>query len=362
MRFKYREVICIFLVAAFIILGGLLIGAQLYRYFLPKSASVESAVYDNLFHFTASIAGMIFLLVEGILIYTIVRFRRKPGDLSDGPAIHGNTSLETVWTIIPAIIVTILAFYSYDVLKIVELPYDRVSSWFCGPLTPAKALAEPVSGGDLVVDVIGYQYYWEFKYPQYGNATSTEMHAPVDEFVLLRLTANDVIHSFWLPEFRLKKDALPGYVNEARFRAKTLGTYPIVCAELCGLGHSQMRAVLVVESREDFEKWARGLASKTIDTADPMAGGRQLFVQLGCGSCHTLSDAGGNGVLGPVLDGLGARAGSRMAGLSAEEYVRQSILMPKSFIVDGFLDAMPSYADRITELELGMLAQYLLAQ
>lgn len=362
MNFKYRQVICIFLVAAFIVLGGLLIGSQMYRYFLPKSASLESSVYDNLFHFTASIAGMVFLLVEGALVLILIRFRRKPGDLSDGPAIHGNTSLETVWTIIPAVIVTVLAFYSYDVLKIVEVPYDRISSWFCGPLTPAQALAEPISGGDLVVDVIGYQYYWEFKYPQYGNATSTELHAPVDEYVLLRLTSTDVIHSFWVPEFRLKKDAPPGYINEARFKATTEGTYPVICAELCGLGHSQMRASLVVESRQNFEEWANGLAAATVETSDPMVAGRQLFVKLGCGSCHTLSDAGGNGVLGPVLDGLGARVGSRVADLPADEYVRQSILAPKSFIVEGYLDAMPSFADRVTEAELNVLAQYLLSQ
>jgi len=361
-NFKYREVLCIVLIAAFIILGGLLIGMQMYRHFLPQAASWESVAYDNLFRFTVSIAAMIFLLVQGMLIFIIVRFRRRPDDVGDGPPIHGNTTLEAVWTIIPAVIVTVLAFYSYDVLKIVELPYDRLSSWFCGPLTPAQVLAEPISGGDVVVDVIGYQFYWEFRYPQYGNATSTEMHVPVDEFVLLRLTSNEVIHSFWVPEFRFKKDAPPGYVNQARFRASVVGTYPIICAELCGLGHSQMRARLVVESREDFERWANGLAAQAVETADPMVAGRQLFVKLGCGSCHILSDAGGNGVLGPALDGLSARAGSRIPGLAAEDYVRQSILNPKTFIVEGYLDAMPSYADRVTEMELSVLVQYLLSQ
>ena len=362
MKPKYRQVMCIALVAILVILGGLFIGAKLSEYFLPQSASVESVAYDNLFRFTLSIAAMVFLLVEGLLLYVIVRYRRRPGDTSDGPPIHGNTALETAWTIMPAVIVTVLAIYSYDVLKVVELPYDSVASWFCGPLTPAQALAEPVSGGDLVVDVISRQYSWEFKYPQHDNVSSMEMHVPVDEYVLLRLTSEDVIHSLWVPQFRLKKDALPGFVNEARFQATATGTYPIICAELCGLDHSEMRAPLIVESEEDFDAWIDGLVSRGVETGDPVTMGRSVFIRLGCGSCHTLGDAGAGGQLGPPLDGEGGRAGSRVPGLAAEEYVRQSVVDPMSFIVNGYLDVMPEYGDRVTDAELSALVEYLLQQ
>ena len=364
MKTNIRQVACIALVALFIVLGGVLIGLKMYQWFLPQSVTVESAMYDQLFRFTVSIAGMVFLLVEGTLLYVLVRFHRRPGETGDGPAIHGNTSLEIVWTLIPAVIVTVLSLYSYDVLKTMDVAYDSVASWFCGPLTPAKALAEPVSGGDLVVDVISRQFSWEFRYPQYDNVSSTEMHVPVDEFVLLRLTSEDVIHSFWVPQFRLKKDSLPGYVNEARFEAKNEGTYPVICAELCGLGHSEMRSALVVESQEKFDAWIQSLVSQTASAqaSDPVAQGRTLFARLGCGACHTSSDAATEGQLGPVLDGLGARAGSRIPGVSAEDYVKASLRTPNEFIVEGFLDAMPSFADRLDDAELNALVQYLLQQ
>jgi cytochrome c oxidase subunit 2 len=359
---RYRQVICIIIAAILIILGGLLIGERMYRYFLPPSASVEAVAYDDLFRFTVSIAAMIFLLVEGVLIYVIVRYRRRRGDNSDGPPIHGNTGLEIAWTIMPAVIVTVLAIYSYNVLKVYELPYDSVAAWFCGPLTPAQALAEPISGGDLTVDVIGRQYNWEFRYPQYDNVSSAEMHVPVDEYVLLRLTSEDVIHSFWVPQFRLKKDALPGFVTEARFEATETGVYPIICAELCGMGHSEMRASLVVESREDFDAWIDGLVSESVGPSDPVTVGRKMFIRLGCGSCHTLGDVGAGGQLAPPLDGLGGRAGSRIPDLSAEEYVRRSMLEPKSFLVEGHLDVMPEYGDRMTDVELDAFVEYLLQQ
>ena len=362
MKPKYRQVICIIIAAILIILGGLLIGEKMYRYFLPPSASVEAAAYDDLFRFTVSIAAMIFLLVEGVLIYIIVRYRRTRGDTSDGPPVHGNTGLEVAWTIMPAVIVTVLAVYSYNVLKIYELPYESAAAWFCGPLTPAQALAEPISGGDLTVDVFSRQYSWEFKYPQYDNVSSAEMHVPVDEYVLLRLTAEDVIHSFWVPQFRLKKDALPGFVTEARFEATETGVYPIICAELCGMGHSEMRAPLVVESREEFDAWIDGLVSEGVETSDPVTAGRKVFIRLGCGACHTLGDAGAGGQLGPPLDGAGGRAGSQIPGMTAEEYVRQSILDPVSFIVDGYLDVMPANGGQVTDAELSALVEYLLQQ
>lgn len=356
----FRQVITIVLITIAIIAGGLLIG-QAYRLLLPRSASVESEYFDQLFTFTISIAGMIFLLVEGLLLYSVLRFRRRPGDEEDGPPVHGNTKLEIVWTVIPAIIVTVLSFYSYDVLKVVDLQYEDIRSWFCGPyLTPGQVLLEPVKGERLVVDVIGRQYSWEFVYPNYGGVSSAELHVPVGQIVLLRITSEDVIHSFWVPQFRLKKDAIPGVFTEARFTATQPGTYPVICAELCGLGHAAMRASLVAETPEEFETWISSLVSGEAGDGSPVEVGRRLFARLGCGVCHTLQDAGSAADLGPPLDDLAGRAGGRVPGLSAQEYVRQSIVEPQAYILNGYLDVMPAYGDRLTTEELSALVEYLL--
>jgi cytochrome c oxidase subunit II len=361
MTVKLRQIITV-IGAGFVIVGGGLLIGQLYKIILPGSASAEATAYDRLFQFAFSIAGMIVLLVDGVLVYCIIYFRRKPGDLSDGPSIYGNRVLEIVWTIIPIIIVSVLSIYSYNVLQVLQLPLDSVTAWFCGPLTPAQALAQPISGADLVINVKSRQYAWEFSYPDFGNISSPELHVPIDQTVLLRLTSEDVIHAFWVPQFRIKQDAVPGAVTELRFVPNTLGTYTVICAELCGMGHSAMRAPLVIESPDKFKAWGDGLMNNKASPTNITDAGRNQFIREGCGACHTLKDAGAGGQLGPALDGLGARASSRISGSSAPDYVRQSILDPKAYIVPGYMDVMPSFKDKMTDQELGALVGYLLQQ
>ena len=361
MTVKLRQIITI-IGAGFVIVGGGLLMGQLYTYILPGVASAEATAYDRLFQFAFAIAGMIILLVDGVLIYCIIYFRRKPGDLSDGPPVHGNTVLEVVWTIIPIIIVSVLSVYSYNVLQVLQLPLDSVAAWFCGPLTPAQALAQPISGGDMVVNVKSRQFAWEFTYPDFGNISSPELHVPLNQTILLRLTSEDVIHSFWVPQFRLKEDAVPGAITEARFVPTVPGTYSVICAELCGMGHSAMRAPLVIENPDEFKAWANGLMSNNASPVSMADVGRRQFIREGCGACHTLKDAGAGGQLGPVLDGLGAGASSRIPGKSAPDYVRESVLDPKTYIVPGYMDVMPSFKDKMTDQEMGALVGYLLQQ
>jgi cytochrome c oxidase subunit 2 len=354
-----RDLIKIIIAGICIIGGGLLIG-QAYRFALPTPASTQAIAHDELSVGIASVAGVIFLLVEGLLVYALLNFRARPGDESDALPIRGNTRLEVAWTIIPLLIVTGISFVSFNVLKEVDFNYSILGRWFHGPVTPGEILSEPVTGGDILVEVTGRQFSWGYQYPTFG-IKSSELHVPLNKLILLRLTSLDVIHSFWIPDLRLKKDANPGYWNEMRFTPNKLGTYLIECTELCGLGHAEMRSSLVVQTEEDFQAWVQQMLQGGQAT-DPNQAARTILTQQGCGTCHTLKDANLNGKIGPSLDGLGAVAGSRVPGMGAAEYIRQSILDPKAYIVPGYMDVMPTFKDRITGAELDLLVNYLLKQ
>lgn len=214
-----------------VVLGaGVLVGSTVNL--TPPLASMQSVMVDGLFNTMLGIAAAIFLLVEGVLLYAVLRFRRRPGHEGEGVPIHGSNRLEVAWTVIPALIVFWLAVYSSQIL--VQL--HRV---------PADA---------LLVQVTARQFNWEFEYPQYG-VRSPELHVVEAQPVSLELHSTDVIHSFWVPAFRIKQDALPGMTTRTTFTARMPGRYPVVCAELCGAGHAIMHSAVIVHDRADFEAW-----------------------------------------------------------------------------------------------------------
>ncbi|MEH1892077.1 MAG: cytochrome c oxidase subunit II [Nostoc sp.] len=283
---------------------------------LPTAATDEAVLVDGLFNAMMIISTGIFLLVEGILIYSAFKYRRRAGDNQDGPPVEGNVPLEILWTAIPAIIVIGISVYSFDVYNeiggfdphaIHEAPMNQESMAMPGsamaatlsdtppstepnlnqeksdqamqdPATaevrnadqipqlrnaPGVGIVAPTIGGspdragkppELRVNVTGLQYAWIFTYPETGITTS-EMHVPIGREVQINMTANDVIHAFWVPEFRLKQDAIPGRQSEIRFTPKKAGDYTLICAELCGPYHGAMRASVVVETEEAFDKW-----------------------------------------------------------------------------------------------------------
>jgi cytochrome c oxidase subunit II len=249
---------------------------------LPIAASNEATLIDGLFNTMMTVSVGLFLLVQGILVICLFKFRRKANDLDDGPPIHGNIPLEIVWTAIPAVIVLVIGVYSFDVynqlggfdpnaasdpgVEIAMGPGDSTAM----PLVNAKphtmaghhhmALgigAMPQDEGraaDLVVDVKGIQYAWIFNYPVSG-ITAGELHIPLGKEIQLNIKAQDVIHAFWLPEFRLKQDAIPGRDAELRFKPTRAGEYPIICAELCGPYHGGMVTKLYVHPQDEFDSW-----------------------------------------------------------------------------------------------------------
>jgi cytochrome c oxidase subunit II len=335
----------------FVILGILAVVAGvvmgIWNPFLSSAASVQGTDIDILFGVALGVGTAIFVIVEGTLVYSIVRFGREPGDESDGPPIRGNTALEVIWTAVPAGIVVFLAIYSYHILTAID-----------------KLQPNAVN-----IEVRAMQFAWQFYYPD-ADITSNELHIPLNQQVHLKMRSNDVIHSFWVPQFRMKKDVLPDRVTETLLTATELGTYPIVCAELCGSSHALMRADLVVQSAADFQNWLAGQtgakqrpAGTPGVTSDAVAQGRQIFSRAGCGGCHALQDANAAGQAGPSLDGIGTRAGSTVPGQTAEEYIRTSILKPAEYVVSGYQPIMPgAYPTTLSAEELSALVQYLLVQ
>ena len=246
-----------------LVLSGLWVGQNVSL--LPVDASSNAPVYDELFKVLFSIGTILFVGIIGLIVYSLVRFRRRATDLSDGAAIEGNLPLEILWTAIPAIVVLFVGIYSYDI-------YERM-----GGMTPlndhslhnthagasdsrtwagiSPAMAESDDGmAALPVDVTAMQFAFIFHYPE-TDITSGELHIPLGQPVALTMKANDVIHAFWVPQFRLKQDVIPGQPTLLSFTPTRTGRFPIVCAELCGPYHGGMRSTVIVEEPETFADW-----------------------------------------------------------------------------------------------------------
>jgi cytochrome c oxidase subunit 2 len=203
-----------------------------------QQGSTAAPKIDDLLNVMIVLSSFVFSLVMVMLFYALWKFKAKPGDESDGEPIHGNTRLEIAWTLIPTIIVLFGAGYSWAVLDDIE--------------EPAK--------NPLTVDVFSQQYAWSFGYPGKGNAYSEGvLHVPLDRQVHFKMHSLDVIHSFWVPEWRIKKDNVPGITTTAIVTPDKPGTYQLICTELCGFGHAAMRAEVVVEPAAEFRKWVAGL-------------------------------------------------------------------------------------------------------
>ncbi|MFM9109820.1 MAG: cytochrome c oxidase subunit II [Prochlorococcaceae cyanobacterium] len=240
---------------------------------MPVEASANAPIVDNLFQVLFIIGAILFLGIVGLLGYSLIRFRRQPGDQSDGSAVEDNLPLEILWTAIPAIVVLFVGIYSYDiyeqmggmgalndhalmqhgamqheVMQVADAdPDPRPRLW--GGITTPSGEADA-----LPVEVTALQFAFLFHYPE-GDITSGELHVPRDRPVQLRMEARDVIHAFWVPQFRLKQDVIPGQPTVLSFTATRSGSYPIVCAELCGPYHGGMRSTVVVHDPDDFDAW-----------------------------------------------------------------------------------------------------------
>jgi cytochrome c oxidase subunit 2 len=307
----------------------------------PVPASEQAGPIDTLWDVLLIASVPVFVLVETIVLYCAIKFRMRPGEeLKDGPPIHGNTRLEIIWTAIPAILLVGLCTYAYVVLTDIE-----------------KAEANSMN-----VRVVGEQFTWTFYYPgdDGKEIASPQLYLPANTPVKFTVQSKDVIHDFWVPAFRMKIDAVPGIDTHLRVTTTDrMGEYPVVCAELCGLGHSTMRQSAHVMTREDFDarlaelsRAAQGGGGGGAAESDAKTLFTEAAQPTACKSCHTLADAGATGTTGPNLD--------EVVPDMSEAEVRQSIMDPDTKIEEGFQPGlMPRYGDSLSDVQIDALAKYL---
>ena len=241
---------------------------------------------DNLINPVFIVAGIVFVLVEGLVVVFALRYRRRSDD--DQPVqVHGNSRLELTWTIIPAAILFVVALFTLN--------------------TIAEINRTPKGDDVLQVTVIGHQWWWEYQYPAEGITTANELHIPINRPVAVSLTSADVIHAFWPPKLAGKLDAVPGRINHMTIEADKPGTYYGQCGEFCGLSHADMRLRVVAHTAADYAAWvAANTATPEVPTTGDAAAGATLFRQKGCASCHTVAGYA-KGQVGPDLSHLHQR-------------------------------------------------------
>jgi cytochrome c oxidase subunit II len=338
-RAQVRQMLLIGAVAS--VLG---IALALLIDWFPVPASEQAGTIDTLWDVLLIASVPVFVLVETIVLYCAIKFRMRPGEeLKDGPPIHGNTKLEIIWTAIPAILLVGLCTYAYVVLTDIE-----------------KAEANSMN-----VRVVGEQFTWTFYYRGEGGdeIPSPQLYLPANTPVNFTVQSKDVIHDFFVPAFRMKIDAVPGIDTHLRVTTTDrLGDFPVLCAELCGLGHSTMRQSAHVMTREDFDAQLAELARGPAAGGGGGGGGGEtdgetLFTDAAqpqaCDSCHTLAAAGATGTTGPDLD-------EALADLS-EEQIRESIVEPDAEVTEGFAPGlMPRYGDTLSQEQVDALVEYLM--
>lgn len=330
---KHFAIVGVLVVAVTIIVDVLLEGIGL----MPIQASTQAGPIDGLFSLHVKAISFLFALIVVFLVYAIVVFRRRPGETGDGDHFEGHTGLEIVWSVIPLAIVLYFSYLGAEVL----------------------AETRQVDPQAIEVKVVAFQWGWRFEYPEYG-VTSSTLNLPVNRQVLLKLTSTDVIHSFWVPEFRVKQDALPGetMVKELRITPSQVGRYKVRCAELCGTAHSYMEGGVVVMQPADFEAW---IAEQAKGSDDPVERGRKLATTQGCIGCHT---ADGTAIIGPTWKGLAGKQERLEGGATMvvdDAYLRTAIIDPNLQIVEGFKAKImpPTYGKTLSAEQIDDLIAYI---
>lgn len=305
---------------------------------LPVAAAAQAEPIDNLFDLEFKVIAFLFSLIVVLMLYSVFVFRRKKGDETDGPHIEGNTRLEVMWTLAPLATVLVFAYLG------------------------GQSLAETmkVEANALEVNVIGQQWSWRFEYPNEG-IISSELILPEGRQALLHLSSTDVIHSFWVPEFRVKQDALPGgkeFIRDLRITPTMVGEWKVRCAELCGLQHAYMESPVRVLAQADFEAWVE---ANSVASDDPVERGQQLYQQYGCNACHSLD---GSVSVGPTWQGVYQSQEQLTDGSSVvvdEAYLHESIVDPNAKIVAGYNPGiMPqNFGEVLTEEQIADIIEFI---
>jgi cytochrome c oxidase subunit II len=296
----------------------------------PEQASTFADRVDALYYYLLSVSGFFVLLIFALIFYFAVKYRRR-SEGEQTPPILGNIPLEVAWIVIPFILVMIMFVWG-------------ASLYFTAFSPPANAME---------IFVIGKQWMWKVQHPE-GRREIDELHVPVGYPVKLTITSQDVIHSFYVPAFRIKMDAVPGRYTSTWFQATKTGTFHLFCAEYCGTAHAGMGGRVVVMKPSEYAQWLRtGAPEESL-----VAAGERLFQQLGCSGCHSQNSV----VRAPLLDGIYGKPVPLQSGqvvLADEGYIRDSILLPQKDVVAGYAPVMPPFQGRISEEELMQIIAYI---
>ncbi len=296
-------------------------------------ATPQARSISDYFVLVLILAAVVFVIVEGLLVYVLLRFRARPGDGRPRPVFE-KQHLEITWTVIPILLVALLFVL----------------------MLPVMGAAEDAPPDAYTVTAIGHQFWWEFRYPEQNAIAANEMHIPVGEKIRLRLQSADVIHSFWIPRLNGKLDLIPGQTNEWVLEADTPGEYMGQCAELCGVQHAWMLLRVFAQPRPEFDAWVAQQAQPAAAPTDPTAQqGAEIFRQQACGNCHTISGSHDPGGVAPNLTHVGSRTTLAAGALTnTAENMRRWIHNPQD-IKPGA--NMPTF--KLSDAELNAVVTYL---
>ncbi len=312
----------------------------------PEQASTMAPRVDAVYFYLIGISTFFTVLIFTLVIYFAIKYRRRSEDEPPPPQMRDVLALEVTWIVVPLILALIAFFWGANVYY---------------------ALARPPQNA-LEIFVVGRQWMWKFQHPE-GQREINQLHVPLGRPVKLTLASEDVIHSFYIPAFRVKYDVVPGRYTTIWFEATKAGRFHLFCAEYCGTQHSGMIGQVVVLEPEQYEAWLGGElgapqavaglpSSSAVPEGSLHARGQQLFRDLGCQVCHQMEKQG----IGPVLTGLfGSRVKlqSGETAIADESYLRESILNPQAKITAGFQPLMPPFQGRINEEEVAQLVAYI---
>lgn len=328
----------------FVIVGILVLAVTFLAYtgmeaanLMPVSASAQAEGIDWMWSLQEGAMSFLFALIVVPMAYSLLVFRRKKGDKSDAEHVEGNTQLEIAWTAIPLFVVVIFSYLG------------------------AGNLADTLRGSsdELVVEVTGFQWGWRFEYPEYGISTS-EMYVPVDQAVLLKMESTDVIHSFWVPEFRVKQDLVPGRVTELRITPTLAGSYKVRCAELCGTSHWSMEQPVIVVDEATFAAWVADQQVIAAQLAATPEGRGQKIYETFCKACHSIDGSAGNGPTWRGLYGSEIEFVDGTTAIADDAYILESIQNPTAKVHVGFQPMNFNYeAAGITLEELNDIVAYI---
>jgi len=304
-------------------------------FFAPRVGQLAEEV-DALFIFILLVGLFFFLITQGALIWFAVRYRKRKGEKEpDTPYITGNRLLETVWVVVPSFLILAIFIYGYLVFRDIR--------------TPPPGTAE--------INVTARQWLYLFKYPD-GRTAVNEVRVPQGKPVRFVMTSADVIHGFYLPEFRLKQDILPGSYTSLWLQPEKEGKYDIYCTQYCGTGHSTMRAVMIVMPGEEYREWLAGKEEE--EKGEPLwEKGKELAEKSVCLACHSID---GTTKIGPTWKGLFGRTVTFTDGTTAtadEQYVKNYIEEPNVRVIKGFQPVMPSYKGMLKDDDITAIIAYI---